>query len=228
MKKILLVFILLLAMLSVAALPMQRCDTKPISAKSLGGYECNDSEWHFVINQIDTEEHAPDSIYVTWENGAEEDVPLDKFTGGVAHYVTYSNLDSNVISATTDIYEGWEGEFNLSHGPCDPPTPTPTTPVPTDTPEATPTDTPEITPTNTPEVTPTPGTETPTPDVTETPWTPTPTNTQQKYTPTPKDPAAGGSGPTITFEQMGIIAGIGILAAVGFVLVPKLKLPMKG
>ena len=33
------------------------------------------------------------SITVKWANGATETVPLDKFTGGVAHYTTTSNLD---------------------------------------------------------------------------------------------------------------------------------------
>ena len=91
---------------------------QPISAKALSDHECDSSEWHFVINQIDTEANAPDSILVTWTNGKSESVPLDKFTGGVAHYTTTSNLDSTVKSATASIYDGWSGQFNLSHGPC--------------------------------------------------------------------------------------------------------------
>ena len=82
------------------------------------------------------------NITVTWANGDTEIVPLSKFTGGVAHYVTTSNLDSTVVSATADIYAGWSGQFNLSHGPCGPspsPTPTPSvsqteTPTPSPTP----------------------------------------------------------------------------------------------
>ena len=108
-----------------------------ISAKALTDHECNDAEWHFVINQIDSEANAPASITVKWANGATETVPLDKFTGGVAHYTTTSNLDSQVTSATASIYDGWDGQFNLSHGPCgtsdetSTPTNTPTnTPVP--------------------------------------------------------------------------------------------------
>src|SRR6266542_5109190 len=100
--------------------------TTPISVKadSLIDPDCDQdhpNEWHFVINQIDTEAHAPASIHVTWANGNDEDVPLDKFTGGTAHYATGSNLDSSVTGATTDIYSAWllgNGQFNLSHGPC--------------------------------------------------------------------------------------------------------------
>jgi hypothetical protein len=92
--------------------------TKEISAKALFDHECNDTEWHFVITQIDTAADAPASIHVTWANGQSEDVPLQKFTGGTAHYVTTSNLDSTVTSATAVIYAGWSGQFNLSHGPC--------------------------------------------------------------------------------------------------------------
>ena len=96
-------------------------------AKALTDHECDATEWHFVITQIDSAANAPATITVTWANGASEVVPLYKFTGGVAHYVTTSNLDSTVVSATADIYSGWSGQFNLSHGPCGPTTP-PTTP----------------------------------------------------------------------------------------------------
>ena len=96
-----------------------------ITAKALTAHECDSTEWHFVINQMNTEANAPTSITVEWANGASEVVPLAMFTGKVAHYVTTSNLDSTVVSATTEIYTGWTGQFNLSHGPCGP-TPTPT------------------------------------------------------------------------------------------------------
>jgi hypothetical protein len=112
-----------------------------ITAKALTDHECDSTEWHFVINQIDSVDNAPATIHVVWANGASENVPLSKFTGKVAHYVTTSNLDSTVVSATADIYVGWSGQFNLSHGPCGGPTPTPT-PTPTETPTETPTPTP--------------------------------------------------------------------------------------
>lgn len=91
----------------------------PISAKALDDHECDSTEWHFVINQINNADNTPGSIAVTWANGDTDEVPLDRVTpGGTAHYATTANLDSTVISATTDIYAGWSGEFNLSHGPC--------------------------------------------------------------------------------------------------------------
>jgi hypothetical protein len=100
-------------------------DTKPITAKALTDHECDSTEWHFVITQINSTANAPTSISVTWAGGTEV-VQLSKFTGGVAHYVTTSNLDSTVVSATAVIYAGWSGQFNLSHGPCGPsPSPSP-------------------------------------------------------------------------------------------------------
>jgi len=99
---------------------------KSITAKALTDHECDATEWHFVITQVDPEANAPGIITVEWANGDTEEVPLDKYTGKVAHYVTTSNLDSTVVSATADIYLGWSGQFNLSHGPCGGPTPTPT------------------------------------------------------------------------------------------------------
>ena len=101
--------------------------TKQISAKALTDHECNDTEWHFVITQIDTAADAPATIHVTWANGQSEDVPLLKFTGGTAHYTTTSNLDSTVTSATAVIYADWSGQFNLSHGPCGTPSTSPPT-----------------------------------------------------------------------------------------------------
>jgi hypothetical protein len=122
-------------------------DTKSITAKALTDHECNSTEWHFVINQIDDEANAPDSITVVWANGNSEVVPRDKFTGGVAHYLTTSNLDSTVVSATAQIYTGWSGQFNLSHGPCGP---TPSeSPTPSETPSESPT--PSETPSESPQ-----------------------------------------------------------------------------
>ncbi len=94
--------------------------TQTITAKALIDHECDASEWHFVITQIEEESLAPATIFVQWGNGNSENVPLDKFTGKTAHYTTYSNLDSPVISAEAEIYGDWGGQFNLSHGPCDP------------------------------------------------------------------------------------------------------------
>ncbi len=133
-----------------------------IYAKALTDHGCDSGEWHFIINQIDDEDNAPPSIYVTWSNGNAQNVLLDKFAGegtfGVAHYDTTKYLDSVVTQATARIYiyTLWDGNFNLSHGPCDTPTPTPTiTPTPTPTPTITPTPSPTPTPTPTPTTTPT-------------------------------------------------------------------------
>jgi hypothetical protein len=153
-----------------------------ISAKALTDHGCDSTEWHFVINQIDSEANAPASITVTWANGQTATIPREKFTGGVAHYSTTLYLDSTVTSATTTIYDGWSGEFNLSHGPCgsvQEPTETPTA---TNTPTNTPTNTAvpaTDTPTNTPTNTAVPATDTPTntPTNTAVPATDTPTNT---------------------------------------------------
>lgn len=109
--------------------------TKSISAKALTDHECNATEWHFVINQIDSDLNAPMSITVNFSNNNSVIVTMNKFTGGVAHYTTTSNLSSTVVSASTAIYSTWSGEFNLSHGPCNEPEdntiPIPATPMPT-------------------------------------------------------------------------------------------------
>ena len=104
--------------------------TVHVKAGSIADHECDATEWHFVINQINTAANAPASITVFWSDGTSELVPLSKFTGGVAHYVTTSNLDLTVLDATATLYDGWSGQFNLSHGPCGPTTP-PSSPPPT-------------------------------------------------------------------------------------------------
>ena len=45
----------------------------PITAKGLTDHECDSTEWHFVINQIDSAAKAPKSITVTWANGDVEE-----------------------------------------------------------------------------------------------------------------------------------------------------------
>lgn len=92
---------------------------KEIRAKSLTGYACDSTEWHFVITQINAnEEDPPPSITVTWANGATADVKIGDSRSAVAHYTTKEHLDSTVTSATAEIYDSWSGQFNLSHGPC--------------------------------------------------------------------------------------------------------------
>jgi len=175
----------------------QAAANKSIEAKALTGHECDGTEWHFVITQVSDQASAPSSIHVTWQNGASADLPLDSFTGQTAHYRTTANLDSQVTSATASIYEAWDGQFNLSHGPCAFPSPTST---PTDTPTATPV-TPTSTPTDTPTATPVTPTSTPTDTPTATPVTPTSTPTATATatnTPTATATATVTSTPTAT------------------------------
>ena len=193
---ILIIGVLLATLGSGFTTPTSAQGTKIIEAKALTNHECDETVWHFIINQLSDPSLAPPSITVTWANGATEVVPLDNVTpGGMAHYSTTSHLDYPVTSATAEIYEEWDGQFNLSHGPCFGPTPT-VTPTETETPTVTPTETdvPTVTPTNTdvPTVTPT-KTDVPTPtqDPTVTPTetdVPTETPTQDPtVTPTETD-----------------------------------------
>lgn len=132
---------------------------KDISAKAISDHECDSTEWHFVITQVSDDDLAPSSIHVTWEDDSELDVPLWKYTGTTAHYLTTENLDSLVESASASIYEDWGGQFNLSHGPCGEPEVTTTTTAPPTTtttappPVVTTTTAPPVTTTTVPEVT---------------------------------------------------------------------------
>lgn len=185
-----------------------------VKAGSLGNHQCDSTEWHFVITQVSDPALAPASIHVVWANGSEADVVLHGVTGQTAHYYNYSNLDSPVVDAWTSIYDGWSGEFNLSHGPClDIPTPTPTnTEVPSATPTTTATATPTNVPTDVPTDTPT-GTEVPTATDTSTPLptdtltptndpsSPTPTQTGTQPTQTPTDTPTETATPTPTQSE---------------------------
>ena len=128
-----------LSMLSLAVSSQSPTNTdQTITAKALTSHSCNATEWHFVITQVDTPADAPASIHVTWDTGAQEDVPLLRVTGGTAHYLTTDNLNANVTSATASIYSSWHGQFNLSHGPCGNPISTPVPPTPTTEPSPSP------------------------------------------------------------------------------------------
>lgn len=129
-------------------------DSKQVFAKALTDHECNSSEWHFVITQIDSHDQAPATINVKWANGNSEVVSKEKYTGQTAHYTTKSNLNSSVTQAYTYIYNGWGGQFNLSHGPCGQAQPT-ATPVVTASPTAAPTTNPTQRPIASPTVAPT-------------------------------------------------------------------------
>ena len=125
---------------------------------------CEPTQWHWIINQIDSASQVPAYITVTFSTGETVRVPLQKTTppdassnGIVAHYSTTLHLTdgATVTNATVQIYSSWAGRFVLS---CPQATPTNTpTATPTNTPTATPTNTPTATPTNTPTPTPTLG-----------------------------------------------------------------------
>jgi hypothetical protein len=110
------------------------CESTTVKhAKALCEHQIDSTEWHFVITQVRDEASAPKSITVTWEGGKTAVVPLEKFTGGVAHYSTTLNLGLNVTDATMSIYGSWGGQFNLSHGPaCTTNVPVPAKPGQTD------------------------------------------------------------------------------------------------
>lgn len=112
---------------TVAADDHEEHDTKEIHVKesTLEDPECdreNPNQWHFIINQIDKGQTAPASIFVEWDNGQNATVLLSKLSGQgqkqTAHYNTTLHQDANVTDATAEIYEDWNGQFVLSHGPC--------------------------------------------------------------------------------------------------------------
>lgn len=198
MRRLVFVFVLVALILGGSVALASGLDTIHIKASTLVDHKCNSQEWHFVINQIESEALAPASIHVVWANGAQADVSRSAFTGGVAHYATTANLGSTVTDAYTQIYVDWDegnGQFNLSHGPCPPsPTPTAVPPTPTVVPP-TPTTVPPTATTVPPTSTPIPPTPTPT---TPTPVPPTPTPTPQPQTPTPVPPTVTPATPTAT------------------------------
>ncbi len=185
---------------------------KTIYAKALDDHECHSSEWHFVITQIDSPELAPNSISVSWENGTVATVSLEKVTGGVAHYTTTANLDSPVIEASAQIYESWNGQFNLSHGPCHKPLPTPL--PPTETPTVPPTETPVVPPTETPVV---PPTET-APPPTETVPPPTETAPPPTETPVPVKTPVPPTGVSLPYAPLPLAGVESLIGLVGMLI----------
>ncbi len=87
-----------------------------VKPATICGHDTDNTEWHFVITQT-TEAQAPASIQVTWVGGPTSTVPLDKVTGGTAHYRTTANLNKDLQTATARILGAWTGQFNVSHGP---------------------------------------------------------------------------------------------------------------
>jgi len=103
--------------------PIPTPATKVISAGGLDSHACDPGAWYFEITSIPDPALAPGSINVRWANGDQRLVPLLGVSGGVATYAMSANLDSRVVLATATIYSDWNGQFNLTRGPC-PATPT--------------------------------------------------------------------------------------------------------
>jgi len=122
--------LVLMAFLTTAAFagdPVGDPTLKTITAH-VDDYSCNEpgdpNVWGFTINQIENPEvNAPKEIRV-WYEGLPTFVTLTKpkIDGPVAHYEDNDpdHLNRYVVKAEADIYVGWGGEFNLSHGPCKP------------------------------------------------------------------------------------------------------------
>src|SRR5262249_25605810 len=101
---------------STPAASAQPAQTTPISVKQASlDQPCENVGWHSVINQV-KDAPAPTSITVFWSDGTSTVVSLSPpVTQNVAHYIAAPNPNgSTVINATSDIYQGWTGNFNLS------------------------------------------------------------------------------------------------------------------
>ncbi|HET9661040.1 MAG TPA: hypothetical protein VFP05_11970 [Thermomicrobiales bacterium] len=170
-----------------------------VSQSSLRDAGCDPehpNEWQFNITGV-LDQTPPASITVTTNLG-DLIVQLSAQNGNVAQYDLNNPGVTTVTNASAIIFDGWTGNFILSHRPCGTPTPT-NTATPTDTPTSTPTATPTDTPTNTPTATPTDTptntpTNTPTGTPTDTP-TATPTSTPSD---TPTNTPTGTRSPTNT------------------------------
>lgn len=88
-----------------------------IACANLEEHACADGAWELILNQL-RDDDSPASVHVVWANGAEQDIPLTKRSGGVAHYETTDHLGTAVVEATVEVPEGWSGRFNLGSGPC--------------------------------------------------------------------------------------------------------------
>ncbi|MCO5221528.1 MAG: hypothetical protein M9947_08065 [Thermomicrobiales bacterium] len=103
------------------------------------------SEYFFFrITGLLTEENAPASIEVTFQNAGTVTVPLLSFDNSIAIYSWQANLDDTVVSAEAVVPTGWNATFVLFSGPCPDATATATatatgtaTTVPSSTPTST-------------------------------------------------------------------------------------------
>ena len=81
--------------LGVAALAgSARADGGSFHGATISGHQCDSTEWHFVITQVDGT--APSSITVSWSNGTSSVLGLSSLTGKTAHYRTTAHLGDGV------------------------------------------------------------------------------------------------------------------------------------
>jgi len=198
---------------------------------------CQSNEWHFVINQLDDGfTQAPAFITVFWSDGTSSQVGQTNVGQHEAGYTDFGHTGLTVVGAEAVLYEGWSGQFVLSHIPCNEVTPTPEIPtetptqdIPTETPTEVATDTPtatgtvggggEETPTNTPtvEVTETVGgeEETPVPSSTATTAPSNPTETAEPVDELPNtgtNPGSTGTSGLLAAALLAVVlAGTGLL-----------------
>lgn len=132
--------IAVLAVLVVTATGASGQEPSLQEVELMGGFDSTECDrdndgWHFNATQSHDTDLTGSFVWINHINAPDHAIPLDRRTGGVAHYLgTDHGLDAGIESATLHIAQGWDGQFVLSHRPCgndDHPTPTPT---PTETP----------------------------------------------------------------------------------------------
>jgi len=92
--------------------------------------EGSEDEWHWIITQADALDPVPGYITAYFTNAGEVMVPLEKVTGGAAHYTLWGEYLNDTLEApgaSVEIvagdYNNWanvnpKGRLNLSHQPC--------------------------------------------------------------------------------------------------------------
>jgi hypothetical protein len=111
------VLALLVASAATVGAQEHESGTTTQAAKAISDYSCDEAAWHFIITDVQDNE-APATISVVFEDGTTEVIPLEKVTGNAAHYTSSTNVDLRVSSATAQLPAAWNGQFNLSSGPC--------------------------------------------------------------------------------------------------------------
>ena len=93
--------------------------------------EGSEDEWHFVITNLTpaTDAGAPAKITAYFNIAGLVDIPLEKITGGTAHYRLTGQYLTDTLEYACGILPAGScyGNFNLSHAPCGTTTTTDTT-----------------------------------------------------------------------------------------------------